>query len=170
MPEFKPDFEEVAAPDGMHDAIALEYSGYDQLQVVMRIMRSAFSSIYGESWNEHQCRSMLSLPGTRLMLARYAQQPCGFAISREIAGEEELLMIAVDPKYQNAGIGLAILKKLISDAENNGTIAVFLEVRSNNPAQSLYQKLGFKKIGLRPAYYTGSNKEKFDAITYKKSL
>lgn len=170
MSELNPDFENDAAPVELHEIIELEYGGYDKLRVVMQIMGTAFSSVYGESWNEHQCRSMLSLPGTLLMIATSDGQPCGFAISREVAGEEELLMIAVDPQYQNKGIGLAILKRLISDAEDNGTIAVFLEVRSNNPAQSLYQKLGFEKIGLRPAYYTGHNKEKFDAITYKKSL
>lgn len=162
---------ESAAPLLDQDAaIALEYGQLDQLQAVMRVMGAAFSSLYGESWNEHQCRSMLSLPGTQLMIASCGQRPCGFAISREVAGEEELLMIAVDPQHQNKGIGLTILKRLIADAVKNEITSVFLEVRSNNPAQSLYQKLGFQKIGLRPAYYTGATKEKFDAITYKKSL
>jgi ribosomal-protein-alanine N-acetyltransferase len=45
--------------------------------------------------------------------------------------------------------------------------AVFLEMRANNPAARLYAKFGFHEIGLRKAYYTGPNKEKFDAITYK---
>ncbi|MEH6757754.1 MAG: ribosomal protein S18-alanine N-acetyltransferase [Parasphingorhabdus sp.] len=147
-----------------------EFGGFDKLHFVMPIMQVAFSSHYGESWNEHQCQSMLSLPGTQLLIASYANQPCGFAITRAVAGEEELLMIAVDPQYQNKGIGLLILKQLITDAVKTGTDAIFLEVRSNNPAQSLYQKLGFEQIGLRPAYYTGKNKEKFDAITYKISL
>lgn len=151
-------------------SVELEYGGLDKLRLVMRIMHSAFSSLYGESWNEHQCRSMLSLPGTQLMIAHYDREPCGFAISRSLAGEEELLMIAVTPQYQNIGIGIALLERLIADALKNEVTAVFLEVRSNNPAQKLYQRLGFEKIGLRPAYYTGDNKEKFDAITYKKTL
>lgn len=170
MSELHPHFENGANPEGLTVPIYLEYGDFDKLKIVMRVMGTAFSSLYGESWNEHQCRSMLSLPGTQLLIARYDQQACGFAISREVAGEEELLMIAVDPQYQNKGIGLAILKRLIADAIKNGIEAVFLEVRSNNPAQNLYRKLGFEKIGLRRAYYTGDNKEKFDAITYKKSL
>lgn len=170
MPELNTQSEDEAAPVECDTTVKLEYGDFEQLRIVMEIMKASFSSLYGESWNEHQCRSMLSLPGTQLIIARCDQQPSGFAISRQIAGEEELLMIAVDPLYQNRGIGLMIMKRLISDAIKNRTTAVFLEVRSNNPAQSLYQKLGFEKIGLRPAYYTGDNKEKFDAITYKKSL
>lgn len=170
MPELDSDLKNTLISRKSSQAVELEYAECDKIPVIMRIMQSAFSSTYGESWNEHQCRSMLSLPGTRLMIANCDEQSCGFAISREVAGEEELLMIAVDPKYQNRGVGLVILNKLISNARNNGTVAVFLEVRANNPAQSLYQKLGFEKVGLRPAYYTGDNKEKYDALTYKKSL
>ncbi|WP_337658492.1 ribosomal protein S18-alanine N-acetyltransferase [Sphingorhabdus sp. Alg231-15] len=150
--------------------IDLEHGSFGDLKVIMRIMGSAFSPLYGESWNEHQCRSMLALPGTQLLIASNADRPCGFTISREVAGEEELLMIAVDPQYQNTGIGLAMMRRLVEDAMKNGVTAIFLEVRSNNPAQGLYKRLGFQKIGLRPAYYTGDTEEKFDAITYKKSL
>lgn len=170
MPELDSNLKHSSISTESCQVVELEYAECDKIQVIMRIMQSAFSSIYGESWNEHQCRSMLSLPGTHLMIANCDTRPCGFAISREVAGEEELLMIAVDPKYQKRGVGLAILNKLISNARNNGIVAVFLEVRANNPAQSLYKRLGFEEVGLRPAYYTGENKEKYDALTYKKSL
>ncbi len=170
MSDVHPYPENKGAPVDSSRAIKLEYGSFNELKVVMRIMRASFSSLYGESWNEHQCRSMLSLPGTQLLIANYNLEPCGFAISRSAAGEEELLMIAVDPQYQNKGIGIAILERLVADAIKNDVTAVFLEVRSNNPAQHLYERLGFQKIGLRRAYYSGDNKEKYDAITYKKSL
>ncbi|GAA0470028.1 hypothetical protein GCM10009096_08680 [Parasphingorhabdus litoris] len=170
MSEPGTDVETDTAPIKRESSVDLEYGGYDQLNIVMRIMKTAFSSTYGESWNEHQCRSMLSLPGTLLLIASWNQNPCGFAISREVADEEELLMIAVDPQYQNNGIGETIMKQVITNAVENGIAALFLEVRSNNPAQTMYQKVGFEKIGLRRAYYTGDNKEKFDAITYKMLL
>ncbi|MEO9469497.1 ribosomal protein S18-alanine N-acetyltransferase [Parasphingorhabdus sp.] len=140
----------------------------------MRIMDRSFPSQFGESWNERQCLSMLSLPGTRLMIAVDEQEQnepvCGFSMTRTIAGEEELLMIAVDPDYQNAGVGRVMLDQLISDAESEQIAAIFLEVRAENPAQHLYRKLGFEKIGKRSGYYTGSQNEKFDAITYRKKL
>lgn len=170
MSDVNPYPESNEAPLDSTTAIKLEYGSFDELKVVMRIMQASFSSVYGESWNEHQCRSMLALPGTQLLIASYNLETCGFAISRSAAGEEELLMIAVDPQYQNKGIGIALLERLIANAVKNEVTAVFLEVRSNNPAQNLYERLGFQKIGLRRAYYSGDNKEKYDAITYKKSL
>lgn len=170
MPEIYPCPENQGTLADPAATLALEYGDIGQLNIVMRIMQTAFSTRYGEPWNNNQCRSMLSLPGTQLIIASYNNEPCGFTISRSVAGEEELLMIAVDPQYQNKGIGLILLKQLIADAANNSVAAVFLEVRSNNPAQNLYERLGFQKIGLRRAYYTGEGKEKFDAITYRKSL
>ncbi len=170
MADSAPYLQNKEAEPGAGAMIDLEHGGFDDLKVIMRIMKSAFSPLYGESWNEHQCRSMLALPGTQLLIASIADSPCGFTISREAAGEEELLMIAVDPEYQNTGIGLAMMQRLVEDAMKNSVTAIFLEVRSNNPAQGLYKRLGFQKIGLRPGYYTGATEEKFDAITYKKSL
>ena len=95
---------------------------------------------------------------------------CGFCIYRMVAGELELLMIAVDPDQQQAGIGRQLIGHLIEDARQNEVEAIFLEVRLNNPAQHLYRKLGFVQIGERKAYYTGSSGQKYDAITYRKKL
>ena len=152
------------------DSIHLEYCGVERLPDIMRIMELSFSEEYGESWNNNQCRSMLSLRGTRLMIASVKQHPIGFLISRVVVGEEELLMIAVDPQYQQNGVGMAMLKHMLNEAGRNAVDAVFLEVRANNPAQELYRNLGFIKIGERSAYYTGANGEKFDANTYKLTL
>lgn len=154
--------------------VGLRYAGIEKLAAVMKVMDRSFPSEFGESWNERQCLSMLSLPGTRLIIAITEQDQeesvCGFSMTRTIAGEEELLMIAVDPDYQNAGIGKVILDQLIRDAQSEKIAAIFLEVRAENPAQHLYRKLGFEKIGKRTGYYTGSQNAKFDAITYRKQL
>lgn len=168
MPILKP------TEDSTGPRIGLRYTGIEKLAAVMKVMGRSFPGEFGESWNERQCLSMLSLPGTRLMIAIDEQQRnelvCGFSMTRTIAGEEELLMIAVDPKYQNAGVGKTMLDQLISDAQRENITAIFLEVRAENPAQHLYRKLGFEKIGQRNGYYTGSRNEKFDAITYRKKL
>ena len=152
------------------ERLQLEYCGLERLPDVMRIMESSFSSEFGESWNNNQCRSMLSLHGTRLTVAFVDGRAIGFLISRAVAREEELLMVAVDPEYQKNGAGTALLQHMLAEARKNSVEAVFLEVRSNNPAQKLYGTLGFEKIGVRTAYYTGADKNKFDANTYKLTL
>src|SRR5690606_40240938 len=120
-------------------SIKLQYGELTQLPIVMRIMQSAFPSRYGESWNNNQCRSMLSLPGTQLMIASYGEEPCGFFISRKVADEEELLMIAVDPQYQNKGFCIVLLQQLISNAISNNIDSLFSEVRINNRSQHPYK-------------------------------
>lgn len=95
---------------------------------------------------------------------------CGFLISRQAADEEELLMIAVSPDCRGQGIGYQLLEHMLQSALNHRVTAVFLEMRADNPAEKLYTKFGFQRIGLRKAYYTGPNMEKFDAVTYKAIL
>jgi ribosomal-protein-alanine N-acetyltransferase len=62
-------------------------------------------------------------------------------------GEAEILNIAVAPSHRRNGIATALIDSL--DAPE-----VFLEVReSNEPAQRLYSKLGFRTVGRREQYY-----------------
>ncbi|MEO0440569.1 MAG: hypothetical protein AAF067_06795 [Pseudomonadota bacterium] len=93
----------VKGPDfGKKTPIFICEAGPEKLDAVMEIMARAFPSEFGESWNESQCRSMLSLINTHLMLAGTTEGDrtsfCGFCIYRMVAGELELLMIAVEPE------------------------------------------------------------------------
>jgi len=152
------------------DKVKILYGGLDHISAIMPVMHSSFDDIYGEAWNEHQCRSMLMLPGSRLLIAQYSNQICGFAISRIAADEEELLMIAVHPEFRKRSIGKMMLNRVIETSASDRCRAVFLEVRENNLALNLYRSMGFEQIGFRKAYYTGSTQEKYDAITFKKEL
>ncbi|AMO71881.1 hypothetical protein AZE99_08490 [Sphingorhabdus sp. M41] len=150
--------------------IEIRVGDLTDLDAVMRVMEHAFPKTYGEGWNNHQCRSMLCMPSAKLLIAQRLDVICGFVISRQAADEEELLMIAVSPDYQGQGVGYLLLEHMLQAARVQHVSAVFLEMRADNPAEKLYTKFGFHKIGLRKAYYTGPNMEKFDAITYKTNL
>jgi len=54
--------------------------------------------------------------------------------------ENILVYIAVDKRLRGAGIGTALMKKVVS--ESDGDIA--LHVEYDNPAKRLYEKIGFK--------------------------
>lgn len=63
----------------------------------------------------------------------------------------DLLNIIVKPKYQNQGIGSALLKYIIDNKQDK---KIMLEVRSKNiNAIKLYQKYDFKIINIRKNYY-----------------
>lgn len=132
----------------------------------MAIMPAAFDPRFGEAWNQRQTDAMLATPLSRHLVAIAPDgSPAGFALSRAIAGEEELLLIAVHPDHRKQGYGAALLARVIATARDAGIQTVFLEVRANNPALQFYHNFGFAAIGRRPGYYQGSDGARFDAIT-----
>lgn len=82
------------------------------------------------------------------------------------AGEAHILNLAVDPVYQNRGIGAVLLNHVIEDARAQGAAQLFLEVRaSNQSAQQLYDRAGFNELGRRRNYYPTTDGRE-DAIVY----
>jgi ribosomal-protein-alanine N-acetyltransferase len=72
-----------------------------------------------------------------------------------LAGEAHISTIAVRPEWRRRGIGELLLVAMLEQAVELGGNLATLEVRvSNVAAQSLYQKYGFAKVGLRPRYYS----------------
>ncbi len=132
---------------------------------IMPIMNSAFNPMFGEAWTAAQCLSLLSLPACQLVLALRNDLVEGFAMSRWVLDEEELLMIGINPKSQREKIGSQLLTHLITRACAQKRSKLFLEVRSGNPAQNFYENMGFVTDGLRKNYYRGADGSAHDAIT-----
>ena len=62
--------------------------------------------------------------------------------------------VAVGPDYRRAGIADALIDRLLTLCREHELSFVTLEVRSGNkPAIALYEKHGFKTVGLRKNYY-----------------
>jgi ribosomal-protein-alanine N-acetyltransferase len=71
-----------------------------------------------------------------------------------MAGEAHVTSIAVREKYRRRRIGELLLVAVIDLAGELKADVVTLEVRaSNHPAQNLYAKYGFNRMGERRAYY-----------------
>ena len=82
-----------------------------------------------------------------VLVAESGKKPVGFLVSRHVAGEIEVLNLAVAPEQRRKGVATNLLRALPS-------ASIFLEVReSNSPARALYRKLGFTVIGYREEYY-----------------
>ncbi|CAH2716940.1 hypothetical protein BACCIP111895_04128 [Neobacillus rhizosphaerae] len=59
-----------------------------------------------------------------------------------------LLGMALLPEYRGRGIGKALLMEMLRKTKEAGFGGISLSVDPNNPALYLYEKLGFKKIGV----------------------
>lgn len=66
----------------------------------------------------------------------------------------EITNVAVRPDYRRKGIASSLVDNLIKICKVNNLFFINLEVRESNcKAISLYNKLGFEKVGLRKNYY-----------------
>lgn len=96
----------------------------------------------------------------------------GFAISRVVAGEAELLTIALDPETRGRGLAKPLLAGHAQSVRRAGGEALFLEVAEDNvPALALYRGMGFREIGRRKAYYPPiEGGKRRDALTMQADL
>lgn len=103
-------------------------------------------------WSERQFQESLDA-GQRCTVLVVDENVIGFCVLQPVLDEANLLLMAIDPKYQGQGYGLALLEESL-ERLGEGCVMVFLEVRSSNtPAISLYQKVGFHQMGIRKNYY-----------------
>lgn len=149
----------------------------DDIDTIMSLMDTSFDPLWGEAWNRRQLSDSLSMPHTQYCLIDTGcncppadDQAAGFALTKYVAGEEELLLIAVDPAHRSKGIGSALLYQCFQNAIARGAERIFLEMRDNNTARSIYERLGFEPIGRRKDYYTSADGTRIDAITFAKTL
>lgn len=141
--------------------------GAGDLDSVMRVMSSAFSDEFGEAWTRSQCSGILPMTGVKLLLARdEGGETVGFALYRTIAGNSELLLLAVAGDSQRRGIGRALLDHFVEDSRKDGAESIHLEVRDGNPAVRVYESAGFRQVNRRQNYYKGNGGAQFDALTF----
>lgn len=82
--------------------------------------------------------------------------------------EAEILIFALDPNFQNKGIGSALLQKVLLTSRNSGVKTVWLEVReSNYKAINFYKKNYFQHVYSRANYYQNPLE---NALVMKKDL
>lgn len=145
----------------------------DDVDRIMAVMECAFDPAFGEAWNRRQVSDALLLGNCHYRLAAapsaaLVDEPraVGFYLSRFAFDEEELLLLAVDPRYRRTGIGGSLLDEFASSAQARGAKRLLLEMRSGNPADRLYRAFGFVPVGVRPDYYRVENGRRNDAITF----
>ena len=140
------------------------------IDLVDALMMQSFDPRYGEAWTRSQCLGVLAMPGVRLLIAFLDDEPAGFALTRVIVDEVELLLLATLPAQRRRGVGATLLRALLAEAEGEGLKRMHLEVRAGNEAVRLYAEYGFVKAGERRGYYRGRTGQLHDAHTYSREL
>ena len=70
-----------------------------------------------------------------------------------VDAETPQLGIALDTPFQHRGFGAPMMKAALEAAREHGYGQVALTVHPENPAIRVYERCGFRKIGLRNTYH-----------------
>ncbi|WP_113913212.1 GNAT family N-acetyltransferase [Roseovarius dicentrarchi] len=120
----------------------------------------------GRGWSVAEFADLLASPFTCVSAA-----PNGFALSRVIAGEAELLTLATDPAHRRQGIAAALLAQVEAGVALRGAERQFLEVAADNgAAHALYLRAGYVQTGRRAGYYARADGPPVDALLMEKML
>ncbi|MFO1184821.1 MAG: ribosomal protein S18-alanine N-acetyltransferase [Bauldia sp.] len=99
------------------------------------------------------------------------QEVVGFIVCRTVAGEAEILTVAVDPRQRRRGYGRLLIETALRRVYQEGAGALFLEVDETNAAAiKLYRALGFAQVGERKAYYADGNGRRTSALVMRVQL
>ncbi len=123
------------------------------LDPVMRIEELSFpcpwsKGMFLSEFNKH--------PYSRSYIAeeKSSGELVGYVLFSLVFEELHILNLAVHPACRRNGIGESLVSFVLGIGRDQQTAKVLLEVRaSNNSALALYQKFGFKEIGIRRNYY-----------------
>ena len=96
--------------------------------------------------------------------------PVGFVLARVVAGEAEILTLAVDSAARRHGAGRALVEAAAGTAWAMDALTLWLEVAQDNAAaRALYAAAGFEEAGRRPGYYRRAD-HAVDALMLRRRL
>lgn len=137
--------------------VLIERMTTDDIPAVHRIERASFPI----PWPEYAFRQ-------ELQTNRMAQYLVVKAIDGTVAygglwlmvDEAHVTTFAVLPAWRRRGVGARLLLEMMRLAADLGARVMTLEVRlSNMPARALYQRFGFRPVGVRPRYYSDNGED-----------
>jgi ribosomal-protein-alanine N-acetyltransferase len=130
------------------------YQNY--LERILEIENLSFPS----PWSINAFKAEIRNPSCHLWGLIQGEVLIGYICFWMFDSEIQIVNIAVHPQNRRQKLGHYILTKTIETSLSKGIRHIWLEVRpSNLPAKKLYEKLGFKKVGRRPRYYTDTNED-----------
>ena len=121
---------------------------------------------FADPWSEMSIASELQSIWSYWVVAVQDDAVVGYIGSQSSIDESDVMNVAVHPDWRRQGIAEQLIVHLIDQLKSRGSHALMLEVRASNaPAIALYEKLGFRQVGLRKNYYRNP---KEDALILRK--
>ncbi len=127
------------------------------IPAVHRIERASFAT----PWPSYAFRHELETNRlARYLVVRAGGEIVAYAGVWLMVDEAHVTTFAVDPQWRSRGIGGRLLMAVLRLAIEMGAGIATLEVRlSNLVARRLYEKYGFRPVGIRPRYYSDNGED-----------
>ena len=123
---------------------------------------------FSDPWSEKSIETELSCRLSYWLVAMEGEQVVGYVGSQTVIDASDMMNVAVHPDFRRRGIAEALVAALEDGLRQRGSRELTLEVRDSNvPAIALYEKMGFRQVGLRKNYYRNP---KEDARILRKDL
>jgi ribosomal-protein-alanine N-acetyltransferase len=137
--------------------VVIEPMRLDDLPAVHAIEQASFTA----PWPPHAYRS--ELESNRLaqyLVARVGDTVAAYGGMWLMVDEAHITTFAVHPAWRRQRIGERLMLAFLDVAVDQGAHEATLEVRlSNLAARKLYEKYGFRPVGLRPRYYSDDHED-----------
>ncbi len=127
------------------------------LAAVQQIERASFMT----PWPQQAYRQELETNRlAQYLVAQIGDEVVAYGGIWLMVDEAHITTFAVHPRDRRRKIGERLILALLDLAADRGAREATLEVRlSNLPARRLYEKYGFRPVGIRPRYYSDNNED-----------
>lgn len=145
--------QQACYPKALTNQVVIDLATFQDLDVFEDLQDQAYQGYI--PWSKADfIGEWTSNPYAFYLVIRSGDSVVGLASGRIRHKDSHLSHLILVPAYQGQGLGQVLLREWMSVAKLLGSQQVSLELRaSNQTAQMVYQKLGFKEVGRKQDYY-----------------
>ncbi|MBW8734835.1 MAG: ribosomal protein S18-alanine N-acetyltransferase [Asticcacaulis sp.] len=126
---------------------------------------------FERGWSAAELQRMAAAAHNRLYVFESEGAWMSFLLLTAVAGEGEILTVATAPQHRGQGHAGRLLAHAAQALAAENAEAICLEVAvDNGAARALYDRAGFKAVGLRKAYYARAGGPAVDACILRLAL
>ena len=146
----------VSVPIDTPSTLRIEKMKRSYLKEVIKIERTSFTS----NWRKGMFREVFYRRDSLFLVALQGEQIVGYVICLVEDEKSHIINLAVHPDFRRRNIGERLMLYALKESASRKATKAHLELRvSNNSAKKLYEKLGFRAMGIRERYYPDNRED-----------